>query len=275
MDSRWLEMVIEGTEEAPARYEGSKPVLYYKTRTIRSGRMTEVEIYPVFSWGYRRQASKARPTAQAQRKVNDRNAQKRFHRLAACNFQEGVDYAMTLTYEGAAPADERQLDRDLRNYLARVNRARKKQGLPKARCMGVKQTGDKNGRLHHHILISGGISRDEMERLWGHGYANCDRLQHGKGGLIAMVKYMTRGFQDVRAQGRHRYFYTRNLVQPKVTESRTKVSIRMAERIRQDADQYGESTLIRKYPGHQLEDIQIYQTDWMPGAYIYARMRRL
>jgi hypothetical protein len=85
---------------------------------------------------------------------------------------------------------------------------------------------------------------------------------------------MTKGFGGKRETGRHRYFFTRNLVKPRITESRTKISIRTAERIRRDADLYGEAVLCRKYPDCQMEELMIRQTDWMPGCYIYARMRR-
>jgi hypothetical protein len=268
-----LEALLEERPEGMPERPAADPVLYYKTRTIRSGSLTEVECYPVYQGRYNRQLSATRATPEAMRTVNDRNARKRFERLAECNFQAGIDYAMSLTYEGEAPEDERTCTRDLRNYLQRVNRARAKAGLRKARCIGVIEVG-KKGRLHHHLLIEGGLDRDTMERLWGHGYANCDRIQKAKGGLTALTRYMTKAFEGKREKGRHRYFYTRNLRKPKITESRTRISRRQAERIREDADIQGEAILRRKYPGSAIEEITIRQTDWMPGCYIYARMRR-
>jgi hypothetical protein len=268
-----LEALMEDRpEEIPERPERN-PVLYYKTRTVRSGSMVEVECYPVYQGRYRRQLSATHPTPEAMRTVNDRNARKKFERMAECNFQAGIDYALTLTYEGEAPEDEQTCNRDLRNYLKRVNRARAKLGLKKTRCIGVIELG-KNGRLHHHLLIEGGLDRDTMEQLWGHGYANCDRIQQGRGGMAAITRYITKKFAAKREKGRHRYFYTRNLRKPRVTESRTRISRRQAERIREDADVQGEAILRRKYPGSAIEEITIRQTDWMPGAYIYARMRR-
>jgi hypothetical protein len=47
----------------------------------------------------------------------------------------------------------------------------------------------------------------------------------------------------------------------------------MAERIREDTDLYGEAILRRRFPGLQLEELTVRQTDWMPGCYIYARLR--
>ena len=48
---------------------------------------------------------------------------------------------------------------------------------------------------------------------------------------------------------------------------------RQAERIREDADLQGEVILRKKYPGTMVEELVIRQTDWLPGCYIYARMR--
>lgn len=274
MDGRLLEALIEEKPEGELPERPVRdPVLYVKTRTIRSGSLTEVECYPVYVYPYRRSLEKAHPTQQAMRAVNDRNAKKRFERLMECNFQPGQDYFITLTYEGDAPEDEERCRKDVRNYLNRVNRAREKAELEKAKYMGVIEIG-KRGRLHHHLIIEGGLDRDEMERLWRHGFANCDRIQASQGGMTALSKYMTKGFDGKREKGRHRYIYSRGLKQPRITESRTRISRRQAERIREDADICGEAILRKKYPGLRLEELTVRQTDWLPGCYIYARMRR-
>ena len=135
MDGKLLEMVLEDKpEDMPEKPKGD-PVLYQKTRTVRAGNLVEVECYPVYVGSYRRAIEKATPTSKAQKEVNDRNARKRFERLAEENFRTGIDYALSLTYD-EAPDDPKTCDRHLRNYLARVNRARKKAGLPKAKCIG-------------------------------------------------------------------------------------------------------------------------------------------
>ena len=272
MGTKLLEALLEDKPEEVPERPVKNPILCYKTRTIRSGSLTEVECYPMYDYPYRRALQKTKATPEAMRAVNDRNARKRFERLAECNFRPGVDLALTLTYEGGAPEDMDTCSRELRNYLNRVNRARKKAGLEKAKCIAVIETGQR-GRLHHHLLISGGLDRDLMEQLWHRGYANCDRIQAGKGGLTALARYMTKGFDTKRETGRHRYFYTRNLKQPTITESKTRISRRQAERIREDADLQGEVILRKKYPGTMVEELVIRQTDWLPGCYIYARLR--
>lgn len=272
MNSRILEALLEQKpEEVPDR-PCNNPVLYYKTRTIKAGSLTEVECYPVYQFQYRRKLKKAKVTPEAMKTVNDRIARKRFERYAEANFKTGADFAITLTYAGYAPEDEETCNRDIRNYMKRVNRAREKAGLHRARAIGVIQRG-KKGRLHTHLLIEGGLDRDMMEQLWQHGIANCDRIQANKGGLLAITRYMTKGFTGKRDTGRHRYYYTRNLKKPTMTESRTRISRRQAELIREDADLQGEVIMRKKYPSKVMEALEVRQTDWMPGCYIYARMR--
>lgn len=272
MDDRLLERLLEERPEEVPERPPREPVLYCKTRTVRSGSLVEIECYPVYIGSYRRQLERVRVSPEAMRIVNDRNARKRFERLAEANFEPGKDYALTLTY-AEAPEDQAECERELRNYRARVDRARKKLGLPRARCIGVIEYG-KKGRLHHHLIIEGGLDRDVMERLWTKGYANCDRLQRGPGGLAGLCKYLTKGFSAKRENGRHRYFFTRNLVQPRITESRTRISRRQAERIREDATIAGEMIIRKKWPELELESLTVRASEWLPGAYIYGRLRR-
>ncbi len=58
----------------------------------------------------------------------------------------------------------------MRNYIRRIQRLRKKRGLPPLKYIAVTERGKKGGRYHHHITINGGIDRDELESLWGLGY---------------------------------------------------------------------------------------------------------
>lgn len=273
MYNRLLEAMMEERPETVPEKPSKDSVLYYKTRTIKAGKLTEVECYPIYQGSYMRKLKKTKPTEHAQKVVNDRNAKKKFERMAETNFSHEKDYALTLTYAGKAPEDWEQCDRDIRNYMRRVNRARAKIGLGKAKCIGVIETGSRGGRLHHHFLIEGGLSRDQMEKLWGKGFANCDRIQNGPNGKTAIIKYMTKCFETKRDTGRHRYFYTRNLRQPIITESKTRISRRQAELIREDADLQAEVIFRKKWPGCILESVELKQTDWMPGCYISARLR--
>ena len=261
-----------GATEALLRHNR---VLCYKTRTIRCGEAVEVEAYPIYSRAYpdaARMKERIR-SSRAQQKLNDRRAETAFRRKAETNFGRN-DYFLTLTYKGPAPSME-QARRDFRNYIARINRARKRRGIPPCRYMAVIEAGNRSGRAHHHVLIDGGLSRDEYEQIWGKGYANCDRLQMHGDGLAAVCKYMLKAAgSEARAKDQKRWTCSRNLKEPRVTESVHRVSKRQAARIAQDAELQGEGIMRKLYPGLQLTEMSVRRSDFLAGAYIFARMVR-
>lgn len=248
-------------------------VLCYKTRTIRCGEAVEVEAYPVYSRAYP-DASRAKERIRSSRALqacNDRRAENHFRRKAECNFGR-QDYFLTLTYKGQAPTME-QARKDFRNFMARVNRARAKKGLGRVKYMAVIEAGNKSGRAHHHVLIEGGLSRDELEEIWGKGFANCDRLQVSGDGLKAVCKYMLKAAgTEQRAKDQKRWMCSRNLKEPKVTESVHRVTKRQAARIAQDAELQGELIMRKLYPGMELTDISVRRSDWIAGAFVFARL---
>ena len=250
-------------------------VLCYKTRTIRCGEAVEVEAYPIYSRAYpdaARMKERIR-SSRAQQRLNDRRAENAFRRKAETNFTSR-DYFLTLTYKGPAPEME-QARRDFRNFIARVNRRRAKRGLPPCRYMAVLEAGNRSGRAHHHVLIDGGMSRDGYEEIWGMGYANADRLQtHGEG-LKAVCRYMLKAAgAEEREKNRKRWTCSRNLKEPRITESVHRVSKRQAARIAQDAELQGEGIMRKLYPGLQLTELSVRRSDFLAGAYIFARLVR-
>ncbi len=153
------------------RYKGRT---FVREQSYVCGNFMDADIYPVFQKpGIRRRKSK--PTSEIQEKLNQRNAELKFSRLANLNFGP-EDYALHLTYANQ-PGDADEAVRLVRNYIRRINRRRKKAGMGPAKYLLTTEYGKKSGRVHHHLIISGGLSRDEMESVWGRGTANCLRLQ--------------------------------------------------------------------------------------------------
>ena len=261
-----------GASEALLRHNR---VLCYKTRTIRMGEAVEVEAYPVYSRAYPDAARmKERvKSSRAQQRLNDKRAELHFRRKAEANFGRN-DYFLTLTYSGAAPSME-QAQRDFRNFVARVNRARKKKGLGPCRYMAVLEAGNRSGRAQHHVLIDGGLSREEIEGIWGKGYANAKRIDLSNNGLVPLAKYMLKSAgSEARAKDRKRWTCSRNLKEPRVTESVHRVTKRQAARIAQDAELQGEGIFRKMYPGAELVELEVRRSDFLAGAYIFARLRR-
>ena len=138
----------------------------YYERRIQSGRMLEVETY----YATRTRGEKPLPrsanvneTRRDQEAVNERNAQKRLKRLIMANFSsENGDLFVTYTY--GRQVTEEEATKGERNLLARIRRLRAKKGLPELRYIVVTEC---QGNWHHHIIMSGGLTLDEIRAVWG------------------------------------------------------------------------------------------------------------
>ncbi len=166
----------------------------------------EVSIYPNTEPGEipspRRR--KIEVTAPRQKRFNDKKAIRYLFQLIKTNFTSS-DCRVDLTYSDKfMPKTQKEVDRMLNNYIDRISRRRAKAGLPKAEYICVTEYGSRQGRVHHHLLISGGLDRDEMESLWCDrrrkgqkererlGFANCDRLRFTKDGVEGLSIYITK-----------------------------------------------------------------------------------
>ncbi len=184
---------------------------------IESGNMFEIEFYPVFSDGRRvpDRAPKTKMSCEAQKKLNLKNARKKFVRLINTNFGK-EDIVVHGTYrDSEMPADEAGVRRDIQNYIRRVKRWRRKKGLAELKYVYVieAKVSERTGvlRWHFHMVLSG-MDRDIAEQLWGHGdYTNADRLQPGEKGCEALAKYMTKC-----PMGSKRWAGSKNLDKPNV-----------------------------------------------------------
>lgn len=247
---------------------------FYRTRSTRSGGMLEVEAYPMLPPMARAKLRTTHATSEAQANLNRRNAEKRFRRLAEINFRDEQDYYFTGTIEEREDVLLPTLDeveKIFANFIRRVNYHRKKLGFPNAKYLAVIEGYEENGRqkrLHCHLLIEGGPGRDTMEKLWTEGVAQCRRLVKAK--LDEVCSYL---MKDPR--GRKRWKYSKgNLEQPIVTYADRKISANAAWRVARDVAGRA-AALERLYPGYKIDgDVEVRSNPYIPGAYIYARLRR-
>lgn len=245
---------------------------FYRTRTYRSGDLLEVEVYPVIPRRMIREAlEKKGETREAQRRLNQRNAEKRFKRLIERNFGE-KDYYFTGTIEGGELPTLEKVQKLIQNFIRRINWKRKRAGLENAKYVYVIEgweEGSRQKRLHVHLIIDGGIDRKELKEMWGHGRTKCEELDpRAYGGLSALAQYLTK---DPR--GRKRWSASKNLKGPLIATAERKVSSRTAHRIAEDTA--GRAAALEKlYPGYRHEDTEVRSNPFIPGAYIYAVLRR-
>ena len=129
-------------------------------------------------------------------------------------------------------------------------------------------------------MLLGGVPeelRGEVERLWGFGYCNADRLQPDDKGIAAMAGYVAR--QEGSANGEHlpgekSYSGSQNLKKPAVTTSDSRISRRRVSQIAADVRANAREVFAKVYPGYRLvEEPKVQTSDFVAGAYIYAKLR--
>lgn len=151
----------------------------------------EVFIKPEGEKAYKR-STKVNESSQKQKNLNNKKAKRYLVRLVHLNFTE-EDIYVDLTYDQEnIPLTRGEILKDVKNYLARLRRARKKAGLPPLKYIYVISNTDNNGnkiRYHVHMLINS-MDRDQAEKLWGKGTANTDRLQFNEYGVEGKSLYM-------------------------------------------------------------------------------------
>lgn len=243
---------------------------FVREQSYVCGDYMDADIYTVFQRpGFRRKKSK--PTKEIQEKLNQRNSERKFARLANLNFSE-KDYALHLTYSNQQPADPEAAVRLVRNYIRRINRRRKKAGLDVAKYLLTTELGKKNGRIHHHLIISGGLSRDEMESVWGLGTANCLRLQFdAEQGITGLAAYITKERSMYK-----RWSGSRNLSQPEPVQRDGAMSLDDLTDLGEAAESgLGYNMLESMYPGWRCVECagiyNMYNRSW----YVRARFARI
>ena len=253
----------------------------YRRRTTVSGPRIDAEVFPVFGRHQRGdlRRAKSRITREAQQRANDERSRIHLIQLVEGNFSDR-DVSLTLTYDGEAPEAAR-VEKDVRNFIARVKRARAKAGLEEMKYIytiggdEMPAAGYSGKRPHVHMILSGGIDRDELEKIWGKGRANCDRLQPRDEGLGGIATYFTKQRQDRPARiGAKKWRGSRNLKQPVKRSRDARMPNGRVKRIARDFRNEAKEVMEKLYPGYQMQDCQVRYSDVIDGVYIRCVLRR-
>lgn len=185
--------------------------------------------------GKRRKAKKPKQNA-----LNDKNAKRYLVQLGNGNFHVG-DLHTSCTYSvDNLPGTVEEAEKIVGNYLRRIAYRRQKLGLEPLKYILVTEYkfakgGEQLKRIHHHIIMNGGMDRDEVEMMWTAqrinwrkadgadkreaqeyrdsikrlGWVNADRLQMNENGIEGLCKYIVKD-----PQGKKRYSSSRNLERP-------------------------------------------------------------
>ena len=250
----------------------------YITRRTLAGDIQYVDIYPRFGPDQERRARTARKAASPEKmeRANQRARERRLAALMNTNFGQR-DYFLTLTY--AREVSRETAQKDVRNFLRRADRLREKRGLEKQKYIYCLEDSDTEGgrvRTHVHLAISGGLSRDELEQLWGHGFANADRLQPDERGLEGLAKYFlkTRGAGSREHPNRRSWSCSKNLKKPVVRKSASRFSTAKVRRMVEDLRVTGQEELEKAFPDYLFVDLAVHYSDTVEGVYLEAVLRK-
>ncbi len=248
------------------RYQGRH---FVRERIVVAGDRMEVMVYPVFQPpGVRR--SKCHPTREVQARINERNSVNQGVRLAEANFGSG-DYALHLTY-AVEPKDAAEAQRLLCNFVSRLRRLYKSLGK-ELKYMKRTERGKTSGRLHHHLFISGGVDRDRIEALWGHGRANTTRIQTGEDGIEGLARYVAG--EGKKKETFRRWSCSRNCVRPEVEEIDGRMDLESAAALGEAAEAgLGYNMFESLYPGWECVSCEGVRNEMNRGWYTYAVLRR-
>ena len=275
-ETEWQEAQVDLTSwwrPQPSRIPVGK--MGYKRSVTLAGPRMECEIYPVFGRAdeMKARAAKANLTPEKQRKLNLRRSEEHLVRLLDTNFTE-KEVHVTLTYRGD-PSTYEEAYRDMRNYILKLKRYRKKMGMEDLKYIynieGGRdaRTGYALQRMHIHMVTNGGMNREDLEAIWEKGYANCDRLQPNERGLEELGKYIIKQHE----QGK-RWCASRNLKQPKRRASDVRTSNSYVKRMAYDMQAVAKEQMERLYPSYQYVECKVFYSDIVDGVYIKVLMRK-
>ncbi len=249
----------------------------YRRRVTLSGDRLDCEIYPVFGRDdeQKARAAKTNITPEKQKRLNDERARRRLIQLADANFTS-ADIHLTLTYRTAP--DYQRCRKDLRNFLLRVKRYREKMGMQELKYIYTIEGKRENvkgagvNRIHIHMLMNGGVSRERLEEMWEMGYANADRLQPTERGLEEIASYIIKEARN--RDGARKWSASRNLTPPLRRTSDAETSNRMVKLIAHDIRNEAKAVTEKLYPRYRFVDCKVYYSDQLDGVYIRILMRR-
>lgn len=240
-----------------------------------------------------------------QQNLNDKRSRRRFVQIANTNFGAG-DLHISATYNREhLPVTLKEAERNAHNFLDRVKRKMKRETGRDLKFMLVTEytPEDEEGqqpapddmedksikavRIHHHMIINGGLSRDDLELMWSKtrinwkkaddpeyrknvdslGFVNCDRLQPDGNGIEALVNYINK-----RKKGCKKWSTSMNLKKPEVRKNDSKYSYKKVCTLAKTPE---DKEYWRKaYKGYEPVKIDFQYNDYT-GWSVYLKMRKV
>lgn len=224
--------------------------------------------------GKRFRMPKLNESSAKQKKQNKKNALRKFNRKVHTNFTRW-DLYMTFTFDrDHMPTDKAGAKKEFHNFIKRVNRRRAKRGLGRVKYMGsleekTRQDGSKS--FHFHFIVSGGLSREEMEDIWGKGLCNASRLRmDDKEMMIRLCQYIMKE-SAAKEKNENAYICSRNLEEPVIKKNDYRISHRKLENLAHQPD--SRDIWEAMYPGYEFLEARVEYSE-VTGWNIMVRMKR-
>ena len=251
----------------------------YNAKIITAGDQVEVQLYETWNTKSNNKGKAEKPSRESQRKLNEKYRQQKCVRYINANFDETGTW-LTVNYKPEyRPKDKTEADRIIYNYLRSVQRKYKD-----IEVKAVFTTTHTGNHCHHHICIN--VSdRDGLEELWcsrserrskrkfpgyrikKYGLTYARRLQADDYKFTGMALYICR-------HGKYRTFG--KLIDPVEQKTKTLKKRRLTRAfVKKLAEDKAAAKLelLKLFPQCQFNDIQVCQTPYTKGYYLYRRLK--
>ena len=269
--------------------------VFMREKKVDCGKYREADIIPRTEKADKvakgKRGKRKKVTEPKQKDLNEKNAKRYLVQLGNGNFGIG-DLHVSCTYDkDHLPGSIEEAEKIVNNYLRRIAYRRGKLGLdPLKYILVTEYKFDKEGqmikRVHHHIIMNGGLSRDDVELMWTTarinwnkaqdpqyraeikqmGWVNADRIQTNENGIEALCKYIVKD-----PQGKKRWSSSRNLVRPvELPNADYKYTKKQIEKLAK-SDDCGKEFFKKQLPGYDIVSIEpayYEETGW----HIYLKM---
>ena len=246
----------------------------YRQQRYDCGNFVELNIFPVFEYkSPSARRIRRKPSKQAQQALNQKNREREVNRVICANFTD-EDYYITLTFR--EQPDLKTAEYCFRRFLAKLNKLRSAQGLPKLKYVKTVEVGSHSGRIHFHLVLSGkGITPKDIADAWGLGYIDVRPLQFCEDGCAGLSRYFVKAKKDGGdkcGSYRRSWSCSRNCARPKPRNNDSKFSKRAVRAVVESGET---KTVFRKlYPDYELATCEEFYRDETGLYYIYVRLYR-
>lgn len=192
------------------------------------------------------------PTTETKKRCNERNRLRRISDLLHLNYTP-EDIAFHPTYEDRwMPGTFEDALKDRQNLWRKLKRAwAKETGRPAKECKIFAVTAQSStGRVHHHMIMTGGLSAEQITKIWGKGHCSPRHLEFDENGIVGLANYIAK---ENERKTKRSWATTKNFEKPEYSKRDGVVTTKEAEYIDNHPEDVG--FVEEMYPGWGVAEI--------------------